>query len=46
MNKASDSFDCWSFFIIKSLNKKTKPPANRQKCHKMSGLKGKTSIYA
>jgi hypothetical protein len=32
--------------VLKSLNKKTKPPAKRQKCHKMSGLKGKTSIYA
>jgi hypothetical protein len=32
--------------VLKSLNKKIKPRANHQKCHKMSGLKGKTSIYA
>jgi hypothetical protein len=23
--------------VLKSLNKKTEPPANRQKCHKMAG---------
>jgi len=32
--------------VLKSLYKKIKPRANRQKCHKMSGLKGQTSIYA